>query len=894
MSGPDFRMAPLALRDPMRVVRPRATVSGKARGTAMPQLLGRDAVIARIAAAVERARVAGAGTVTVTGPAGVGTTAVVEEALRPWGSRVSRASGALPPDEEARFWWIDDVQRMPEAEVERLRAGDGAARVVVLSGRRPLGARLAALAGRAMRADPAAAVDVEALDGADAVVAVAALASTPSELGTVATESALRLATLTGSRLRLLAAVLIAEEAITGTAVRVAVDDLLVDASAPARCLLEILAIGGPATRVAAAELVWAQDPHAASFDTVAGELVDAGLVARQPGTLTIAVPIIAQSLAQRLGAHREAELRVLFAEALAGLESVDPREIAPHVRPVADRLPVSFSVDVLVAAADRSVAASEHLAAAEDLEIAADLLERAPAALRERARLFDILRALAGARYLEGDVPAADAANRRALELRDAVPEERVVEAELMHAYSRSDRGDPSEVPPASPADRNDVEGLVMRLFLTDRGDDVEDLDAICAHLVACDGPSASSVQRGAAALGRSIRASVAGDLEVARSEAERSLAIAGDESPSLYGATQRELVRLSVFAGDLFAALRYNEGPTYSVEGRVPRFIEAAALVQHASLLVLQGEIGAAAEEADRALGMSRLTPVPRGIVRCVSWAALLSAMTGDLDRAALLVAEASRLLTKGGNLRLDAVVDLARAQIALRDSGRVPKCDLRLERVEGPARLLLPTLLARLALAHADEATVARSLAELDRLAPSPPAGALAQRVRALQLLPTKRRREAVDALGESSERLDELGFATLAAETRLEWAELAAERGQADPREVVVELISHFDARRLDDWGDRARRLARTLGVRVGARRGGTGDLTRREGEVVDLVLEGLSNADVARRLYLSERTVETHLQHVYRRLGIDSRIALVARFGARPNGRADDE
>ena len=140
------------------------------------------------------------------------------------------------------------------------------------------------------------------------------------------------------------------------------------------------------------------------------------------------------------------------------------------------------------------------------------------------------------------------------------------------------------------------------------------------------------------------------------------------------------------------------------------------------------------------------------------------------------------------------------------------------------------------------------MARALAELDRLAPSPPAGALAQRVRALQLLPTKRRREAVDALDESSERLDELGFATLAAETRLEWAELAAERGQADPREVVVELISHFDARRLDDWGDRARRLARTLGMRVGARRGGTGDLTRREGEVVDLVLEGLSNAE----------------------------------------------
>ena len=862
----------------------------------MPQLVGRDAVIARIAAAVERARVAGGGTVIVTGPAGVGTTAVVQEVLGPLGSRVSRASGALPSDDEATLWWIDDAQRMPDADVERLLDGDGATHLVVLSGRRPLGAPFSPLVRRSMRIDPAAAVDIEALAAVDAVAAVEAVGSSRAEPGTDATEAALRLATLTGSRLRLLAAVLNAGEhqTMSGTAVRVAVEDLLVDVPAPARRLLEVLAVGGAATRVAAAELVWARDPDTAPFDGVVDELVDAGLGVHGAGRLGIAVPFVAPCLAQWMGAHREAELRVRFAEALAGLEGVDPREIAPHVRAVTDRLPVSFSVDVLVAAAERSVAASEPIAAVQDLEIAADLLERAPAAQRDRARLFDVLMALAGAQYLEGDVPAADAANRRALELRDAVPEQRAVEAELMHAYSRSDRGDRAELPPAARADRNDVEGLVMRLFVTDRSDDLEDLDAICARLVACDGPAASSVQRGAAALGRSIRAAVAGDLAVARGEAERSLAIAGDESPALYGATQRELVRLSVFAGDLSAALRHNEGPTYSVEGRVPRFIEGATLVQHASLLVLQGEIGAAAEEADRALGISRLAPVPRGIVRCVSWAALLSAMTGDLDRATLLVAEASRLLREGSSLRLDAVVDLARAQIALRGSGRVPTCDLRFERIEGPARLLLPTLLARLALARADEATVARALAELDRLAPSPPAAALAQRVRALRLLPTRRRREAVDALDESSARLGALGFATLAAETRLEWAELAAERGQADPREVVVELVSHFDARRLDDWGDRARRLARTLGVRVGGRRGGTDELTRREREVIDLVLEGHTNAEVARRLYLSERTVETHLQHVYRRLGIDSRIALVARFGARSTGRDDDE
>jgi len=84
------------------------------------QLLGRDSVVERIAAAVERARVAGGGTVVVCGPGGVGTSAVVEEALRPFGTKVSRARGAVPRDADAAVWRIDDAQRMPPAEAERL------------------------------------------------------------------------------------------------------------------------------------------------------------------------------------------------------------------------------------------------------------------------------------------------------------------------------------------------------------------------------------------------------------------------------------------------------------------------------------------------------------------------------------------------------------------------------------------------------------------------------------------------------------------------------------------------------------------------------------------------------------------------------------------------------
>jgi DNA-binding NarL/FixJ family response regulator len=46
-----------------------------------------------------------------------------------------------------------------------------------------------------------------------------------------------------------------------------------------------------------------------------------------------------------------------------------------------------------------------------------------------------------------------------------------------------------------------------------------------------------------------------------------------------------------------------------------------------------------------------------------------------------------------------------------------------------------------------------------------------------------------------------------------------------------------------------------------------------ELTEREREVLELVAEGLTNAGIARRLHLSERTIETHVRHVLMKLGI---------------------
>jgi DNA-binding NarL/FixJ family response regulator len=53
------------------------------------------------------------------------------------------------------------------------------------------------------------------------------------------------------------------------------------------------------------------------------------------------------------------------------------------------------------------------------------------------------------------------------------------------------------------------------------------------------------------------------------------------------------------------------------------------------------------------------------------------------------------------------------------------------------------------------------------------------------------------------------------------------------------------------------------------------------LTKREREVAALVAEALSNRGIAQRLYLSERTVANHVQHIFEKLGLANRSQLVA-------------
>jgi DNA-binding CsgD family transcriptional regulator len=62
--------------------------------------------------------------------------------------------------------------------------------------------------------------------------------------------------------------------------------------------------------------------------------------------------------------------------------------------------------------------------------------------------------------------------------------------------------------------------------------------------------------------------------------------------------------------------------------------------------------------------------------------------------------------------------------------------------------------------------------------------------------------------------------------------------------------------------------------------------GWGSLTPAERDVVSLVAQGCSNAEIGQRLFISVNTVKKHLSHVYAKLDVDGRAGLAAEVARR--------
>jgi DNA-binding CsgD family transcriptional regulator len=102
---------------------------------------------------------------------------------------------------------------------------------------------------------------------------------------------------------------------------------------------------------------------------------------------------------------------------------------------------------------------------------------------------------------------------------------------------------------------------------------------------------------------------------------------------------------------------------------------------------------------------------------------------------------------------------------------------------------------------------------------------------------------------------------------------------------DARASLERAAAIFDDRGAPLWAEKARREL----ARIGGRPRAEADLTSSERRVAELVAAGRSNKQVAAELFISPKTVEGHVSHIYAKLGVHSRTELARRVASDDEG-----
>ena len=157
------------------------------------------------------------------------------------------------------------------------------------------------------------------------------------------------------------------------------------------------------------------------------------------------------------------------------------------------------------------------------------------------------------------------------------------------------------------------------------------------------------------------------------------------------------------------------------------------------------------------------------------------------------------------------------------------------------------------------------VSARLSELAELCDSPLVAARARHAAAV------RARDPAE-LERAADDFESLGAMLLAAEAATNSGEAFSQKG--DQRRATAA------SRRSSELGERCENAATPGLVRTGS----AVPLSGREREIAMLAAAGLASKDIAERLFLSVRTVNNHLQHVYTKLGVSSRADLAEALG----------
>lgn len=425
-------------------------------------------------------------------------------------------------------------------------------------------------------------------------------------------------------------------------------------------------------------------------------------------------------------------------------------------------------------------------------------------------------------------------------------------------------------------------------RMVAASRTDDRPAMIETTDRLVRIAGELDSPVSLARAHLAKGAAAVPAGDLVYAARCTRSALASAeASGAPELVIRARDQLAVIAGSQGDV-AGLRHHSEASLAVARQIGlRTGEGWPRLRIAVADLLAGDWDAALRGTSEVVAVAERLHAGRGLASALAIHGWVLTHRGRLTDAAPVIARSERMIWSGlgADRHVAWTAGLARATLSLVEND-VPAAMRATALIGRPVR----GWLCLLTLATCAEAAVAAGdLGAADELAAEARgmrscATALPEVVNAwiggMVAGVDGRRSDAVALLGRAADGFDALGLPFQAGRSLLGRAEVtddavAAARCASDALRVLDTLGAPIQTQQ-------ARTLLRRLGVtpaRGRARDQAIVGLSRRELEVARLVAVGLHNSEIATRLFISPRTVSTHLEHIYHRLGLSSRTAL---------------
>jgi len=310
------------------------------------------------------------------------------------------------------------------------------------------------------------------------------------------------------------------------------------------------------------------------------------------------------------------------------------------------------------------------------------------------------------------------------------------------------------------------------------------------------------------------------------------------------------------------------------------------AQSLVMRAWSEINLGRWTVAAPDAEEGARLAHETAQPIWEAGAHVAQAFLLGMRGDERAAEELVAQAEKVVVPAGGRAVVAVVQLTRAMTALA-YGRYDDAYSELQRMLDPADLAHHRMNFYWAVANLAEAAVplgrireVRAIVEqLEPRAAQTPSPVFQQAMRHGHALLAND--DTAEGLFRAALDGDLVGGPFERARLQVAYGVwLRRQRRVAESREPLRAARDSFDALGAVVWSERARQELRAAGESSRQREPGLLEkLSAQELQVAQMAADGLSNREIGQKLYLSHRTVGSHLYRTYPKLGITARAQL---------------